>query len=563
MKSVSMKTAVPVVAAALLAGCIAEDQSRRVEYKGLFRCDSSELPESASDDVVTSHTGPWKWEELAVRAGERSDASRVAYIDAAVRRLRAEEDLGWKNPEFRWGYDRSHGHQSDWQDNIDPLASKGSHRHSHDSSESYGVRLYVPNPFVERYARAKMEGDIRKEDMRAAVEAYEVYCEVKMLCYEVVRAKNELKHLEEQSKAWDDLRKACQASYESGVFASPLDAIRSETKFAKAKVKISSATSELDALRRRIAWLAGVSPEGLEIEDTLPTLPDPSSLSLDTLTEIAFARRPDLAAAIAELDQAEAGVMEARMSALPWFRFVEGAYQRSDSSDRDWEYGKRSRSHGPDDEWSVEVAITVPIFTWTGKSLELSKTVRERANARLDALYSSIRNEIETAYTDYVECSSRLKPGEAKEFVERMTKRIEEYSSSQAAKAEETSKAYEELIDYKLLDAEIRLLQIESALRLESVIGGPLPSAPLPVASSPVAPVAAVPEPVPEAAPESAPEVEAAPEVETEPAPESEPKPTAEAEPEAVTEPKVEPEVEPKAEEAPASEASLGLLNAL
>ena len=467
----------PLALAVVLAGCIADDQARRAEYKGLFRCDSSEPPASASEEVVSDHVGPWKWEELAVRAGERSDASRVAYIDAAVRRLRAEEDLGWKNPEFRWGHGRTHGHQSEWEDNIDPLASKDSHRHSHDRGNSYGVRFYVPNPFVERYARAKIEGDIRKEDMRAAVEAYEVYCEVKMLCYEVVRAKNELKYLREQAKAWDDLRKACQASYESGVFASPLDAIRSETKFAKANVKISALTSELEALTRRIAWLAGVNSDGLEIEDTLPELPDPEMLSVDALAEIAFARRPDLAAAVAELDQAEAGVKEAQMSAIPWFRFVEATYERADWSDRDWEYAKRSSSHGSEDEWSVKVAITVPIFTWMGKSLMLSKTVRERANARLDALYSSIRNEIATAYTDYVECSSRIKEGEATAFVDRMTKRIEEYNESEAAKAEETSRAYEELIDYKVLDAEVRLLRIESALRLESVIGGPLPAA--------------------------------------------------------------------------------------
>lgn len=475
MKRLSFKPAAPVLAAAVLVGCIADDQERRAEYKGIFRCDSSDLAETAVDETASAHVGPWKWEELAVRAGERSDATRVAFIEAAVRRLRAEEDLGWKDPEFRWGLDNGHSRQHGLEGNIDPLSSKDSHRYSHDYSNSYGIRLYVPNPFVERYARAKIEGDIRKEDMRAAVEAYEIYCEVKMLCYEVVRGKNELRHLQEQSKAWDDLRKACQASYESGVFASPLDAIRSETKFAKAKVKISSAMSEIDALTRRIAWLAGVNPEGLEIEDTLPPLPEPEELSIEQLTEIAFARRPDLAAAIAEVDQAEAGVKEARMAMLPWLKFVECAYQRSISSDNDWEYSKHGASRESGDEWSLQLAITVPIFTWAGKSLAFSKTVRERANARLNALYSSIRNEIATAYTDYVECSSRLKEDETKEFVDRMTRRIEEYNASEAAKAEETSKAYEELIDYKLLHTQVHLMQIESALRLESVIGGPLP----------------------------------------------------------------------------------------
>ena len=47
--------------------------------------------------------------------------------------------------------------------------------------------------------------------------------------------------------------------------------------------------------------------------------------------------------------------------------------------------------------------------------------------------------------------------------------------SCSAAMAEETCKANEELIDYKNVQDIARMLRVEAALRLEAVVGGPLP----------------------------------------------------------------------------------------
>lgn len=459
--------AVTLAAAVALGGCIAVDEveGRRLslpDYDGIFKCDSSDVSTLDDGHEEVAHEGPWSWEDLAVRAGKRSDASKVAYIDAAVRRLRAEEELTWKDPELRfgqgWGDSRSRA-------SGDPQANGG------DYSTSVGVRFYVPNPFVERYIRAKRDGEIRKEDARAAVEAYEVYSEVKMLCYEEARARADERYLEERAKAWDDLRKASDESYRNGVFISPLDAIRAETKFQKAKIKLDTMVSARETLRRRIAWLTGIPDDRLVIDSEPPPMPDPASLSVEHLTEIAFARRPDLAAAVAELDEAEAGVKAAKAARIPWFRFVEATYSHDNDRMSEWDRHKTGHS----DEFSVKASIYLPIFTWAGESVELSEMVQARANARLMALYSSIRQEITTAYNDYFDACSRVKEKESRQFVERMEKRIREYSSCSAAMAEETCKANEELIDYKNVQDIARMLRVEAALRLEAVVGGPLP----------------------------------------------------------------------------------------
>ncbi len=459
--------AVPLAAAFALGGCIAVDevQGRRLdlpEYDGIFKCDSSDVSTLDDGHEEVAHEGPWSWEDLAVRAGKRSDASKVAYIDAAVRRLRAEEELTWKDPELRFG--------QDWGDTR-TRTSGDSPANGSGYTTSVGVRFYVPNPFVERYIRAKSDGEIRKEDARAAVEAYEVYSEVKMLCYEEARARADERYLDERAKAWDDLRKASDESYKNGVFISPLDAIRSETKFQKARIKLDTMVSARETLRRRIAWLTGIPDDKLVIDPEPPPMPDPTSLSVEHLTEIAFARRPDLAAAVAELDEAEAGVKAAKAARIPWFRFVEATY--SHDNDRENEWDRHQTGHS--DEFSIKTSIYLPIFTWAGESVELSEMVQARANARLMALYSSIRQEITTAYNDYFDACSRVNEEESRKFVERMESRIAEYASSSAAKAEETCKANEELIDYKNVQDIAFMLKVEAALRLESVIGGPLP----------------------------------------------------------------------------------------
>ena len=413
------------------------------------------------------------WDELARRAGERVDEAKIQFIRAAAKRLQVDADLAWKDPQLRLGHT--------WDDSRERSTGE---RPANGDGGTYtaGVRFYVANPFINRYVRRAGDAQVEALEARGKTAQYAVYCEVKSLCLEEERLRREQRRRAEASELWERVRLSLEHRLEKGVVKSPLDVIHAEVAREKARAQADEAALARRVVRRQIAFYAGVPERGMLIRYTPPEPPATNRAFAAALWNAAFERRPDLVGARAELASARAQVGAAKAAYLPWFDFVEGSYSYSTASDDSWRgsYLKRNlqslHKTSREDEWQVRVAITVPIFTWAGKSLELSKTVRERANARLDALYSSIRNEIATAYTDYVECSSRLKEDEAKEFVDRMKRRIEEYNSSEAAKAEETSKAYEELIDYKLLQTQVRLQQIESALRLESVIGGPLPT---------------------------------------------------------------------------------------
>ena len=449
-----------LAAAMMLAGCVtrSEREDDAPVPEGLF---AAGVADGAADSAAL-HEGAWTWEELSVRAGRRADRARIASIDAAVGRQKVADELAWKNPELRmgWGLDD----QRDREQGRRPANGDG-------YRATLGVRFYVPNPFVNRYVRARGEAEERGGAARMALESYKVYSEVKMLCCEEARAGDELKALTRQRDLLDELRRREEEVYQSGVSVSPLDVLRAETKWRKTVRACEALAAARAALRRQIAWLADVPEAGFEIAAEPPILPAAEELSLATLVEVAFARRPDLAVALAELDAAEANVGAAKAALLPWFRFVEAAYEHA--NDRSDDNGRHETGH--EDEWTLKAALNLPVFAWTGESVKLSSMVRDRADARVQALYASIRMEIEVALADYREASAQVREDEARAFVRDMERRIADYAAAPTADAAEICRARAELQDWESVQAVARRARVEAALRLESVIGGPLP----------------------------------------------------------------------------------------
>lgn len=473
------------LAAVALAGCVAtdgdvgprggEDSIFRPGPDGLSVTNRADRAAGeggeAAGDAGAAHEGPWSWEELAVRAGLRSDEARVAMLEAAGRRLKAERDLAWKEPELRFAYDRANagGQKDDFLKTPDPLDNGRSH--GADSGFSLGVRFYVPNPFVNRYLRHRADATDGRYGAKAAVEAYAVYSEVKMLCCEAVRAGRELAILDRQTRIYEELSKVCEESLSGGVFKSPLDSIRAETKAMKHRVNRDRLQSKLASLKGRIAFLADVPERDLRISESVPELPDADRLSAEELTEVAFARRPDLAEAIFELKAAEADVGVSKAENIPWFRFVEASYNHGNG--RENSYGRRSEDY--EDGYELKASLYLPVFTWLGSRVTISKTVRDLAGSRVDALRASIRDEVAAAIDDYRSASRWFSRKETDEFVRRMEDRIEEYSKSARASAEDTYRVRDELEDYLKASSYAEMMKLEAALRLESVIGGPCP----------------------------------------------------------------------------------------
>ena len=238
-------------------------------------------------------------------------------------------------------------------------------------------------------------------------------------------------------------------------------------------------------MRREIAFLAGIPDRELEIRYTPPEPPSTNVAFAAALADMAFARRPDLVGALAELESARANVGAAKAAHVPWFDFVEGSYSHSSGSERDWgsykysgiDWRDRGRKHDREDDWQIRAAITLPVFTWFGSSVKMSRLVEDAADVRVQGLRSAIKNEVECALDDFRASDARYAriSKEGIDFLKKMEARLAEFAQSVAVRPDDVCRAQIELLDYRSFKDEAEFDWVKRILMLETVSGGPLP----------------------------------------------------------------------------------------
>lgn len=465
---------------ALLAGCIADESVDKPDYNGLFHVSDAAALAETSDGTNAQIRAEdearavWTVEELARRAGQRCGKSKEGALKVALERLKAAEAVAWKAPEFRYGHawGDEHAAEDDFKTGVfsDTQRASGSPR-----EDQYQVRLYIPNPFVNRYLRRVGAANVATREAQANSESFAVYVETKLLCNELLLLEEQVSHGRRKYELCTNLVALQQRMYETGVAKTPYELLRARNRCEMAERRL---VLSIDARRRvqaAVALLAELPSREFTLEANLDAeLPElPADVS--TLCEIAFSRRPDLTAALQELESAEARVGVAKAELLPWFRFVEGTY--ADGRRSESQHGSRSKDHSRSSsherEYGVQVALTVPIFDWCGNKVSLAKSVRARATDRVDALYRSISNEVDSAVAEYriLRGLSQRTAGDA--FIAEMRVRIGEVDRTVGHLDEEKCLAELELVDLEFADAERLSAAHAARLRLESVIGGP------------------------------------------------------------------------------------------
>lgn len=463
----------PALAVAV-AGCVAVDEEIRSEHEGLLSVLAAEDDQSV--EAEEPHVGAWTPEELALRAGLRSQEMKEGALDAMIARLKADKDTAWRDPEFRYGGSWGDGDASgdSWTigDRLGDSDSKDSSRQSH----KFSARFFIPNPFINRYLSDKGDAEVRRCEARAESKAFAIYSEVKLLCNEERRLGREFTFLSDRLKALETAHDIAVSEATNHVARSPYELIRAESKFRQNQVSVAEVEFRLRQIRSTIAMLADVPLEGFEIAAPTSDVLTDEMLSEDRLTELAFARRPDLARAVAEYDAAVAEAGAARAANIPWFRYVEAGYRfidadKSGTSSR-YDGYKYSRATDSGHDFSVKVAITVPLFTWCGNSVKLTNRMRELADDRVRSLRASIRREVANAVAVYrlAESSVNIEDGA---FVKEMFDRIEGAAEENAETAE-SCKAKIELLDYTRFINDAVAARREALLNLETVIGGPV-----------------------------------------------------------------------------------------
>lgn len=456
-------------AGAALCGCagalLAAGGGADVSQADLVKTPAQEVFAGTADKT-------WTWDELARRAGERTDKAMVQAIRARTKRAELDADLAWKDPQLRLGHT--------WEDSRE-RASGEPHANGDGGTYTLGARFYIANPFVNRYVRQSGEAQIEALEARAKTEQYAVYCEVKSLCLEEERLRREQVRRTEASELWERVRLCLERRMAEGVVKSPLDALHAEVAREKALAQADEAALARRQVRRQIAFYTGLSERQLKIRYTPPEPPTTNRTFAATLEAVALARRPDLVGARAELAAARADTGLAKAAYVPWVDFVEGIYAHDSSKEEGWSTPNdvltRGHKRGRSDDWQVRVAVNVPIFTWFGGSVSARRDLEEAHDARVQGLAEAVRGEIDGALDDYRTADARFarlsEQGGA--FLKRMQARLDEFAGTSAVKPDDICRTQLELLDYRRFKDEAEYDWVARILLLETVSGGPLP----------------------------------------------------------------------------------------
>ena len=462
-------------AAVFVAGCVAVDEEIRTEHAGVIPVESV-LADVAEPLPEPEHVGAWTVEDLAVRAGRRSQAMQEGALEAMIARLKADEDTAWRDPEFRYSGSWADGDGDGWSRTVGDRYGDRGPRDSSGSGHKFAARLYIPNPFVNRYLSLKGDAEVRRCEAKAESEAFAIYSEVKLLCNEERRLARELALLGDRSEVLGKAREIAVSEATNHVARSPYDLVRAESQLRRHRSRVAEVEFKLRQVKSSIAMLADIPVGDLEIADLSVDAPSEELLVEDRLVELAFLRRPDLALALAEYDAAVASAGAARVANIPWFRFVEAGYRFRDryktSESYRYDGNKFSEVRDHEHDFSISVAITVPIFTWCGGAVKSTNVMRDLADSRVRSLRESIRREIADALAHYRFAASAVS-ADSDTFVDEMGKRIDGDVEGDA-ETSDSCKARAELVEYAVFANDAVALRDEALVNLETVIGGPV-----------------------------------------------------------------------------------------
>jgi outer membrane protein TolC len=416
----------------------------------------------------------YAWDDLACRAADRSGEAKALLLDARAARHQAAVDTAWRDPELRLG-----GRQGEADDQTLDRTPPEQETRSSDAYE-IGLRVNISNPFVNRWLRKSGAAAAHAKESESQEASYAIFCEVRSLCREAAALCEEIGLLEQIASLRAQARDNRSRQAAAGV-ADALDLIQAVTRVAAIRSDIREKEAEHRQLVRRIALLADVPAEQVRLRPSAAEpLPDVSARDADSLADLAFARRPDLARAGHERAAARHAVSAAKAGLVPWFDHVEGTYEDENTRVAAGEnaatgYDRIDRDGA---EWQLLVAVNIPIFDWRGEKIRLSRAKMAAADVRAAALREEIRKEVAGVRDDYLRaCAGRARIAEENRQVQAvMVSKIDALSQEPTVKQEDLLAAREEVVAYGRIllraDGERRRL----AQELETVTGGPLES---------------------------------------------------------------------------------------
>ncbi len=404
----------------------------------------------------------FSWDELAAIAARRSADSHLTALQIKRSYLQNRLDRAWRDPQLRLNSAQTS------EDEYNPGGNNG-----HEESDSYGasLRFYISNPFVNHWI--KQQTGINAGSITAQTDelAYAVYCETRMKCCEAAIIEDKLNQLKQ---AFEQQKKICvryKQLQQSG-YAVPLKIIKAELKSARTEQQIAVREREHRNALFQIAVLTALPIDKIQVRSIdQQVIPEPAAYHADDLIISAVNLRPDLEKIRCEIALAKSGYEIAKARQIPWFEFLEGGYRNRNKDSTTYRATAPDYSDSDQDEWSLRVAIGLPIFSWAGHETALARTTLNEVERRESLAFIAIHNEIKNALENYTEaCVSRTKmETNVNERMRTFQSAIKELDSSKTVVETEIMETEEQLNAYQRETRQTLYDCLKLKLYLESV----------------------------------------------------------------------------------------------
>jgi len=215
---------------------------------------------------------------------------------------------------------------------------------------------------------------------------------VEMTYVQYVNAKAQLEASQSNVKSAEAALDAATGRHDAGV-GTIADVLQARTALSQAQLLFQTYQGQVLALRGALATAMGLPANTPYDVGVLPAqVPlDRGTDAADQLIATARARRPDLAAARALVEKADAHIRAVRSDGLPTLSLSGGA-------NRTWVGA--AASPGYQDYWSARLLVTFPLFTGFANTYDIRKAKddAEAARSQADTLEQQVILEVWTSY---------------------------------------------------------------------------------------------------------------------------------------------------------------------
>jgi outer membrane protein TolC len=453
-----------------------------IEDEGGWKGREQVVPEMPADG--------YDWSVLAHMAAGNTTVVEEFIQEAVVARRKAAAETAWRNPQLRgaWGSsdmdDETPGRSGMRTDLNEigmpsrPFTNYDRHSTRNTDSKMLSLRFYISNPFVNYWIRKRGESAARALEAEGKEAAYAIFCEMQSLCLEAEILREEIELSDQVAELRQRAVEERERQVEAGLIT-VLDKLKAEARFESLRIELAGRRLEYQRLLRRIALLAGVELDGLELKPRKKSAQFREELlNAADLVELAYMRRPDLERVRYEVEEADRRLRVARSQMIPWFEFVEGRIGSEHSTERSYRQDSTGYDHTSRDvdEWQVRAAVSLPIFSWLGDEVRLSRSRQSLALVRERGMLNEVYREIEGALYDYRSARDEFERcrREGERLSAAMHEQIDMLADEPVVRSDKIFEAHEEVLRFQrtLLRAEHEVARL--AMYLESASGGSL-----------------------------------------------------------------------------------------